>query len=220
MPLHRVQALKVTTGIVRRRFGWYGLKVVSLAQDAKAGNHVVVPFARMDEIAPVVAVTGFRLPPADASWRRPSARHRFDSAMVSAVPLGLAAVAVPTINAMLGRDMVAPLLISGALVALAAFFAVREHFLWRHDRHALDDRHIYVRRGWLAPRLDIASRIKLQSVEIAQGPLARRRGYAEVKFGVAGGTLEIAGIPLDDARAIRRAVLDSIATVDFSRLPG
>lgn len=220
MPLHRVQALKVTTGIVRRRFGWHGLKVVSLAQDAKAGNHVVVPFAQMDEIAPVVAVTGFRLPPGNANWRRPSARHRVDSAMVSAVPFGLAAAVVPTINAMLGRDMVAPLLISGALVALAAFFAVREHFLWRHARHALDDRHIYVRRGWLAPRLDIASRIKLQSVEIAQGMLARRRGYADVKFGVAGGTLEIAGIPLEDARAIRRAVLDSIATVDFSRLPG
>jgi len=220
MPLHRVQALKVTTGIVRRRFGWHGLKVVSLAQDAKAGNHVVVPFARMDEMAPVVGVTGCRLPPANANWRRPGSRHRCDSAMLSAVPFGLAAVAVPTINVWFGRDLAAPLLISGALVALAAFFAVREHFLWRHDRHALDDRHIYVRRGWLAPRLDISSRVKLQSVEIAQGPLARRRGYADVKFGVAGGTLDITGIPLDDARAIRRAVLDSIATVDFSRLPG
>src|SRR5690606_31297754 len=49
MPIHRVQALEVSTGIVRRRFGWYRLRVVSLAQDAKAGNHVVVPFARMGE---------------------------------------------------------------------------------------------------------------------------------------------------------------------------
>ena len=57
--------------------------------------------------------------------------------------------------------------------------------------------------GWLAPRLDIASRVKLQSVEIAQGPLGRRRGYADVKFGVAGGTLELHGVPLDEARAIR-----------------
>ena len=220
MPIHRVQALKLRTGFIRRRFGWHGLSVVSLAQDAKAGNHVVVPFARMDEIAPVVRVTGFELPPADTAWRRPSARHRFDTAMFSAVPFFLAAVAVPTVNALLGRELVLPLLASVALVGLAAFFAVREHFLWRHDRHAVDERHVYVRRGWLAPRLDIASRVKLQSVEIAQGPLGRRRGYADVKFGIAGGTLEVSGIPIEDARAIREAVLGSIASVDFSRLPG
>ena len=56
MPLHRVQALKVTTGIVRRRFGWHALEVVSLAQDAKSASHVVVPFARMGEIEPVIRV--------------------------------------------------------------------------------------------------------------------------------------------------------------------
>lgn len=106
------------------------------------------------------------------------------------------------------------------LLALAAFVWLREHFLWRLDRHASDGSHIFARRGWLAPRLDIASRVKLQSVEIVQGPIARRRGYASLAFGVAGGTLEIDGVPLDDARAIRRAALDSITGIDFSRLPG
>lgn len=220
MPVHRVQALKVTTGIVRRHFGWHGLSVVSLAQDAKAGNHVVVPFAQMDEIAPVVGVTGFELPPAGTAWRRPSGRHRFDEAATTAVPIGLAALALPFLNAYLGLDVTLPLAASSALVLLAAALAGRQYFLWRHDRYAVDGRHVFVSRGWLAPRLDIASRVKLQSVEIARGPLARRRGYADVKFGVAGGTLEIAGIPIDDAREIRQAVLDSIASVDFSRLPG
>jgi len=219
MPVHRVQALQVTTGILRRRWGWHGLSVVSLAQDAKAGNHVVVPFARMEEIEPVVDVAGFDLPASDTEWRRPSARHRFDQAMLGAVPLGLAALAVPIVNSRFGQPLELPLLASAALLALAAFFAVREHFLWRRDRHAVDARHVFVRRGWLAPRLDIASRLKLQSVEISQGPLARRRGYADLKFGVAGGSLELGGIPLEDARAIRRAVLGSIASVDFSRLP-
>jgi putative membrane protein len=219
MPVHRVQALQVTTGILRRRWGWHGLSAVSLAQDAKAGNHVVVPFAQMDEIEPVVEVTGFDLPAGDTEWRYPSARHRFDQAMLSAVPLGLAALAVPLVNARIGQPLELPLLVSAALIALAGFFALREHFLWRRDRHAIDARHVFVRRGWLAPRLDIAARVKLQSVEIAQGPLARRRGYADVRFGVAGGSLEIGGILLDDARAIRRAVLGSVAAVDFSHLP-
>jgi putative membrane protein len=220
MPIHRVQALKVTAGILRRRFGWHGLSVVSLAQDAKGGKQVVVPFAQMEEIAPVVAVTGFDLPGKDVTWRRPSAKHRFDRAMFSVVPLGLAALAVPIVNSILEQPLRYPLLVSAALVALASLFALRAHFLWRHDRHAVDGRHIYTHRGWLAPRLDIASRVKLQSVEIAQGPLGRRRGYAAVKLGIAGGSLEMHGVPLDDARAIRRAVLDSIAKVDFSQLPG
>ncbi|HSG53877.1 MAG TPA: PH domain-containing protein, partial [Paracoccaceae bacterium] len=63
------------------------------------------------------------------------------------------------------------------------------------------------------------SRIKLHSVEIAQGPLARWRGYASLRFGLAGGALAFDGLPLDEAWAMRSAVLDSIASVDFSALP-
>ena len=220
MPTHRVQALKVTTGIIRRRFGWHGLDVISLAQDAKAGNHTVVPFARMDEIEPVIRVTGFDLPDGMTHWHRPSPRYRVDRAILGALPLGVAAVALAAVRPWLPEEAATGSLIGVTVMALlAAFFALREHFLWRHDRHAIDAQRIYVRRGWCAPKFDIASRVKLQSVEIAQGPLARRRGYADVKFGVAGGTLEMAGIPLGDARLIREGVLHSIASVDFSRLP-
>ncbi len=220
MPTHRVQALKVTTGIVRRRFGWYGLDVISLAQDAKAGNHTVVPFARMDEIEPVIRVTGFDLPDTMTHWHRPSPRYRLDRALLGALPLGVAAVALAAVRPWLPEEAATGSLVGvTAMAMLAAFFALREHLLWRHDRHAIDAQRIYVRRGWCAPKFDIASRVKLQSVEIAQGPLARRRGYADVKFGVAGGTLEMAGIPLGDARLIREGVLHSIASVDFSRLP-
>jgi putative membrane protein len=71
----------------------------------------------------------------------------------------------------------------------------------------------------LAPRTEVASRIKLQSVEVAQGPLARLRGYCDLKFGLAGGSFAIDGLPLNEGRAIRTRVLDSIATVDFAKLP-
>jgi putative membrane protein len=213
MPLHRVQALKVTTGIVRRRFGpaggWHALELVSLAQDAKSASHTVVPFGGMEEIARVAGVTGFALPGPQTDWRRPSARHRFDRAVLSALPLGLVAIGVAAAGYALAALGVG---------ALASLLVLRQLFLWRHDRHALDERHIYVRRGWLAPRLDVGSRMKLQSVEITQGPMAQRRGYADLVFGVAGGTLRIAGVPLEEARAVRAAVLESIAAVDFSQL--
>jgi putative membrane protein len=228
MPLHRVQALKVATGIIRRRFGWHDLSVVSLAQDAKAGNHVVVPFAQMDEIVPVVETTGFTLPGAAAEWHRASRRQCTDSVALTALPFALLAGAAAWLgNRIPGIPGVPdisdlpdgwPFLAAAGLVALGGFLALRQWYLWSHRRHALDARQLFVQHGWLAPRLDIASRIKLQSVEIAQGPLARRRGYADVKFGVAGGSLEIHGVPLEEARAIRSAVLHSIGSVDFSHL--
>ena len=220
MPIHRVQALKLGTGIVRRRFGWHGLSVVSLAQDAKAGNLVVAPFAKTDEIARVVEATGFELPDAGIEWRRPSPSHRLDRALTGSLPLGAIGLTLATLGPRLGVPTSTVGLASAILLGLAGLLVVRAGFLWRHDRHAIDKRHLFARRGWLAPRLDIASRVKLQSAEIAQGPIARRRGYADLHLGVAGGALRLRGLRLDDARAIRSAVLASIATLDFSRLPG
>ena len=221
MPVHRVQALKVTTRILRRRFGWHALEVVSLAQDDKSGRQVVVPFAQMSEIVPVIRVAGFDLPDAIAHWHRPSPRYRRDRAALSAMPFACAAVLQLVVGPMLPDAAGGwyPFVAAG-LAVVGLLLAARELFLSRHDRHAIDGERIYVRRGWLAPRLDIASRVKLQSIEIAQGPIARRRGYANLKFGVAGGTLEMGGVPLADARLIRDGVLHSIAKVDFSRLPG
>ncbi len=221
MPVHRVQALKVTTRILRRRFGWHALEVVSLAQDDKSGHQVVVPFAQMSEIAPVIRVAGFDLPDGLTHWHRPSAHYRFDRALLSSLPLALLALLQFVLGLLLPDEVRGwNLLAAGAFAVLAGLFALRAHFLSRHDRHAIDGERIYVRHGWLAPRLDIASRVKLQSVEIAQGPIARRRGYAALRFGVAGGTLAMAGVPLKDARLIRDGVLHSIARIDFSRLPG
>ena len=183
MPVHRVQALKVTTRILRRRFGWHALEVVSLAQDAKSGSQVVVPFAQMSEIAPVIRVAGFDLPDGDhplapaepALPLRPRAVRRAAARRWSrwrSRSCGRCCPQKPATGSAVGGR---------ASPASPCSSRLREHFLSRHDRHAIDGERLYVRRGWLAPRLDIASRIKLQSVEIAQGPIARRRGYADAQ---------------------------------------
>ena len=56
-------------------------------------------------------------------------------------------------------------------------------------------------------------------MKLAEGALGRRRGYATLHFGIAGGSLSITGLPLDRARQIASAVLDSAAAIDFSELP-
>ena len=211
MPVNRVQALVVSTGLLRRIWGWRGLAFVSLAQDAGSAHHDVAPFAREAEIAPIVAAAGFALPDGAVDWHRPSVRYRIDLALFAAVPVSLVGLAMLALSPVVW--------IGPGLLLIGALGAARQHVLWRHERHAIDARQILSQRGWLSPRLVAASRIKLHSVEIAQGPLARRHGYASVRFGLAGGALAFDGMPLAEARAMRDAVLASIASVDFSALP-
>ena len=215
MPAHRVQALTFTTRVIRRRFGWHGLKFVSLAQDAGAASHDVAPFARWRELEPIARAAEFDPPTDGLDWRRGMVRYRVDQALIAgAVALLAALVAFVMLSA---TDAASPLL---ALIPLGASVAIAiwEAFLWRFERHALDARQIYSRRGWLAPKTDVASRVKLQSVEIAQGPLARRRGYATLHLGLAGGKMAIEGVPAERAHELREAILGSIAATDFSRL--
>lgn len=209
MPAHRVQGLVIGTGLVRYRFGWHGLSFVSLAQDSEGDSHVVAPFAQMREIAPIAAQAGFRLPDGSTEWQRASPRQRTDKALRDAGPFLLATI--PT--ALLAPPGLFLLPLGLAVLAVAANL-----YAWEFRRWALDDAQVYASDGFLSPTQLIATRLKLHSVEIAQGPLARLRGYATVHLGLAGGNFAIAGVPLAEARRLRASVLDTIAATDFSRL--
>ena len=209
MPAHRVQALVIGTGLLRYRLGWRSLSFVSLAQDAEGASHMVAPFARMEEIAPIVQSAGFRLPGEDAEWYRASKRYRDDRAMVGA--LAFLAIAVPV-------AIFAPAGLALIPVALAVLAVGINRIAWKFQRHALDPQLVFATTGVLAPTTTIATRLKLHSVELRQGIIARLRGYATVHFGLAGGDLAIPGVPLDRARALRAAVLGTIATTDYSQL--
>lgn len=209
MPAHRVQALEIGTGLVRYRFGWHSLSFVSLAQDAESASHVVAPFARMEEIAPIVSAAGFRLPDADTHWHRASTRHRDDGAIMESALFVLAAI--PTaIFAPFGFALI-PLGLAVVMVGL-------NFYAWEFRRHAIDGAQVYASHGYLSPTSQIATRLKLHSVEIAQGPIARLRGYATVHLGLAGGEFAMHGVPLAEARALRAQVMETIAATDYSRL--
>ncbi|MCZ8135703.1 MAG: PH domain-containing protein [Porphyrobacter sp.] len=209
MPAHRVQGLVIGTGLLRYRFGWHGLSFVSLAQDSEGESHVVAPFAKLDELAPIVAAAGFRLPDEGIAWQRASKRQRTDKALLDSAPFVLAAIPV-AIFAPPGLFLI-PL--GAAVVAVAANL-----YAWEFRRFALSETQIFATSGFLSPTSRIATRLKLHSVEIAQGPVARRRGYATVHLGLAGGSFAIAGVPLAEARALRASVLETIAATDYSRL--
>ena len=209
MPVHRVQGLVIGTGLLRYRFGWHGLSFVSLAQDDKEQSHVVAPFARMEEITPIARAAGFRLPDEATAWHRAAKAHRTDKAVLDAAIFVVAAIPV-AIFAPFGLFLI-PL-------GLAVLAVGTNLYAWEFRRHAIDDRQVYSSHGFLSPTLGVATRLKLHSVEIAQGPIARRRGYATVHLGLAGGAFAMHGVPIAEARALRAQVLETITATDFSRL--
>ena len=221
LPVHRVQAQTIGTGILMHRFGWKQMSLVSLASDEGSGHHVVAPFAKGGELEPILSVTGFTLPDDGVIWHGTTAAFRRHRALWQvakwAVIFAVAAAAqwVSGVGGMVGdpRLLLVPL-------AYGGFSAWREWYRLRFDGLTLDDRQVQRKGGWLAPHITTATRARLHSVEIVQGPLARRGGYADLNLGLAGGGLTMRGLSLDTARVTAAQLLDSMTAQDFSQLYG
>lgn len=216
MPIHRVQGVTIATRFIRYRFGWHSLRFVSLAQDAGSSNHVVAPFAKLHELDPIVEAAGFRRPSPDAQWHRATNAYRTFSIVGDCIFFVIAAVIAGGATALFAPQWFA--LAVAIPVAIGVLSAIAGYLSWRFKRHTLDDSQIIATTGVLAPTTKIATRVKLHSVEIVQGPFARRFGYATLYLGMAGGEFSIPGIPIERAREVRTAILETISATDFSEL--
>ena len=213
MPVRRVQAATIQTGPIRKRRGWYALKFVSLAADTgtKQGedsDHAAAPLATMDEIERILSAAKIDRPDAGLVFTRGQSAWWVIQIILVAVVI-LSAMIVMILAANAGWKAM-------LLLLLLAFAAVSFYFQWHGNRYALDTDQIFVRRGWWREQLTIAPQIKIQSVEIEQGPLARRRGLASLQLGIAGGTLEIIALPIDVARQIQAQIINVVAQVDYA----
>lgn len=211
MPVNRVQAANIVTGPIRKRRGWHALKFVSLAQDSKEeSDYMAAPLAKLDEIWSIAAEAGIMPPNADAEFQRGHFRWWLTGSVI-VIPLILAAMAAVVIfaEASFSRALLLLLIPLGLLL-----FGALE---WRKFRYAEDALRLYVRRGWWRQQLTILPQVRVQSVEIAQSPLARLSGLVTLHFGIAGGTLELIAIRRETAEAIRDRVMAVAAPVDFSK---
>lgn len=212
MPVHRVQGAIIQTGPIRKRRGWHALKFVSLAQDSKKEpDYLAVPFGQLDEIWPVASEAGLKSPASDLPFRRGAGW----AWMIWILPVVLALIGW-TISAALALELPFGVIARTYLLLIPAALLIWLN--WRRYADAEDSAQLYVRRGWWRERLNIVDQVKVQTVEIAQGPLSRRLGLATIHFGIAGGNLHMVAVPLAKARAIRDAVMHNVAAVDFSEI--
>lgn len=218
IPAARVQAAMLSTGFIRRRFGWYDVKLQSLGGDGKdESDHLVAPLARLAEADTIFSELGLDRAgleeDARGDWHR---SHPLAMLLAPAVTLAIAAllfavIAVLPANVLAEIDLpFDPRLIplapaSGAIVVL--FFGWLD---WRHRRWHFDGRLLHIADGFLKRRHIILPARNIQSADLAVGPVARRFALADLSFGVPGGKAgqhHVSAISESAARALRAALL-------------
>ncbi|MEQ1689137.1 MAG: PH domain-containing protein, partial [Sphingopyxis sp.] len=209
LPIARVQAAILSTGLARRRFGWYDLRLQSLAGDGKnEPDHMVAPLAHLHEADAILAElaldrAGFEDGAAGAGWHR---SHPITIALVPLILTGASIIAFITIGnfAPEYRWVVWFPCLSILFMALLGWFD------WRNSRWHFDGRVLHITTGVLRRRHIILPARNVQSADVTIGPMTRRLGLGSLVLGVPGGKEgqhEVAAIPLGDARVLRQRIL-------------
>jgi putative membrane protein len=201
IPIRRTQVALIESGLVARLLGWHRLSFQTLGADRKEGGvEVVAPFARMEELLPILAEAGFPAAPPRSAFERLPRR-----ALISRTGPYLAAGAA----AAAGAVAIEPLLgfLAAALGAVALAGLVR----WRRHAFALDDRALFVTSGLFRRRLWTIPFGRAQTIHVSRGPLQRLLRLATLLVDTAGAstlrTPEIADLDGRQAEALADELL-------------
>ena len=179
IPLKRVQAGIISTGIVKRLFGWRALAVQSLGSDGAAGtHHVVAPLGQQDDLDPILDELSMPAPPPVEAFERVSKRMIWRSWIEDGIALAL----ITAIASIFWSP--APL-----ILLLAIPLAIIPVLQYRAHGYCIDDGLLFVRRGFWRPRVTILPLIKVQSGTLRQNIVQRLLGSATLAIGTAGASL-------------------------------
>ena len=215
IPAKRVQAAILVNGPIRKHFGWWVLKLQSLAQDGGKGDHVVAPLAQETEAAAILNALHWPLAPAADRWRMVSRAFVTSFAAAVAPPM-LLPIAVPFLGSA-GLSVMAALPFLG-VVGLAwligAPSAIGLRWLsWRRTRYALDDQALFIETGWWRHRRSMIPTRKIQSVDLAESFWNRAFGICTLRLGVAGGSgfsdHHVPALTRAEAEALRARLLSA-----------
>lgn len=216
IPAARVQAAVVETGFIRRRFGWYALKLQSLASDGKdERDHLVAPLARLKEIDAILGELGLErhgLEEGSQGWQPVHASTVIGSIIVAVMvaALALAPLVLGPISDWPPEVLRATPLISIGLLALGLLLLLMALVDWRHRRWRLTGGLLHIARGAFSRTHIILPARHIQSADIGIGPVTRRFDTAALRLGVPGGAAgqhQIAAIAEPVARQLRQQLL-------------
>jgi len=199
IPLGRIQAVRVSEGLLRQPFGLASLRVESAGYGEDAGvSAVMFPLLPLGEVQALLreAAPEFAVSPPLRPLPRRSLRRYVFRACVPALVLAAAGVLV----SFLVFDAALGLLAVGLLPPFALYGWLR----FRDAGWALEGDRLVVRSRGLARVTVVAPRRRLQSRSVLQNPLQRRLRLAtfgtEVASGTGGSSLVVTDLGFDDAR--------------------
>lgn len=202
IPIHRVQVSVIESGAISGRLGWHSLSFQTLGADQKEGGvQTAAPFARMEEVEPLLEEARFPpLPHAEIFHKLP--RRALVSWAVPWLILAFAgALAALLFDSRAGFAAFALLILGHAAV-----------LRWRIHAWALGPGALTVKGGLLKRRIWVIPFAKAQSISIYQGPLQRRLALATLLVDTAGAPLfrspEIADIDVGEAKLLATALLN------------
>lgn len=222
VPLKRVQAAIVGTGPIRRRSGYYEMKVQSLGRDSGSGDHMLAPLATSPEIAEIFHSMDWRTFEREGEWHRPSRGFVWSGIAVAIGWLLPLAIALAALVHFADADIDAPaaLRLGGTALAFAAPFLLLlpiALFRWldyRHRRYRLEEDRLLSRTGWWRQRLVVLPLGKVQSADVTRNLVDRLFAISHLKLGVAGGSgfssHGVAAIPHAAAYALRERILEPV----------
>ena len=197
IPLKRIQAGIITTGIVKRLFGWRALAVQSLGSDGAAGtHHIVAPLAQGDDIKPILDELDMPEPPPPDAFQRVSRRLIWRSWLEDGI-----ALAIITGIAAIFWDRALLILLAAPVLAVIPVLQYRAH------GYCIADGLLFVRRGFWRPRLTILPLPKVQSGTVRRNLTQRLLGISTVAIGTAGASLATPLRILDIEEEAARALL-------------
>ena len=201
IPLRRTQVAVIESGWIARRFGWHKLSFQTLGADRKEGGlQVAAPFARMEELLPILAEAGFPAPPPREQFhgvpRRALVARTAPYIMIGLVAAGAALLFEPLIA-----------VAAGAMVLIALLVAFR----WRKHAFLLGGGALFVSNGLFRRRIWVIPYAKTQAIFLARGPIQRPLRLASVLLDTAGGQLigspEIVDLDSDEAGRVADSLL-------------
>lgn len=219
IPIARVQAAIISTGIIRRYLGWYELRLQSLASDGKnESDHLVAPFARIGEVDAILAELGLVRDAGEGAEEAPVwQRGHPGTILVAPVAIFLIGtiMLIPNMvrpDAFILSDWIEPGagFVLGIPLLIAATAALLGWLGWKGRCWRFDGRQLHMRRGLFAPTHIILPARNIQSADLALGPVLRRLSAANLHFGVPGGSggqHVIHAAPVADAHRLRGELL-------------
>jgi putative membrane protein len=201
IPLSRIQAIRVTEGVLRQPFGLAAVRVESAGYGEDAGvSTMLFPLLPHDEVQEFLAAATpeFAVNPALQKLPRRALRRYIFRAVVGYLILALVVA-------------VAWFVVFGSFLGLLAFILVPPSALYgwlsyRDSGWAFEEDRLVVRYRSLGLKMAIAPRRRLQSREVARSPFQRRvqlaTFLAEVASGSGGSSLRVTDLDAGAAETL------------------